>query len=121
MPDPAAVTLDFVRRINAHDLDGLCALMTENHVFTDYGGATRAGRATMRAGWAGYFKSWPDYRIRVDAVLTSGNSVALVGTVTGSHLGAQETGRAFAWSAEVRDGLVDSWRVYCAAPPGTDD
>jgi uncharacterized protein (TIGR02246 family) len=121
VPDPAAVALEFVRSINAHDLDGLCALMTEDHVFTDYGGATQGGRAAMRAGWEGYFRAWPNYRVRIEQVLASGNSVALVGTVSGSHLAARETGRTFAWTAEVRDGLVASWRVYSGPVPRTDD
>jgi ketosteroid isomerase-like protein len=36
--DPQEIAKVFVTRINKQDVDGLCALMTEDHLFIDSGG-----------------------------------------------------------------------------------
>ena len=38
----------FVDRINAHDVDGICELIDENHVFIDGLGRSVTGREAMR-------------------------------------------------------------------------
>ena len=53
--------LEFMERINRRDAEGLAALMTEDHVFTDSLGQTVRGREKMRAGWKGYFAFCPDF------------------------------------------------------------
>jgi len=41
---PAEIAHAFVDRINAHDVNGLCALMTEDHCFVDGGGDRNTGQ-----------------------------------------------------------------------------
>jgi len=110
---PVSVALAFVEKINAHDLDGLTKMLTEDHLFIDYRGNEERGRALIREGWAGYFTAYPDYRIHVDHVLTAGDAVALVGRTTGSHVDpAVEANELVVWTADIDHGKVAEWRIY---------
>jgi uncharacterized protein (TIGR02246 family) len=110
---PAAVALAFIDRINARDLDGLTELLTEDHLFIDYRGNEERGRDLIREGWAGYFNAYPDYRIHVDEVLTSGDGVAIRGRTTGSHVPADvEADEVVVWTADIDHGKVAEWRIY---------
>ena len=107
------VTLDFVERINAHDLEGICALMTDDFTFTDYEGKIEKGKEVMRKGWDGYLSSFPKYKIVVQNVLIGAGGVAIIGKTTGSHIPPEmEEKETVLWTAEVRDGLVAEWRIY---------
>ncbi len=46
---PLELVRAFVGRINAHDVDGLAALMTEDHRFIDSLGQVVRGREAVRA------------------------------------------------------------------------
>ena len=60
---PVDTVLAFLEQINARNVDGLCALMTDDHVFLDGLGNRMQGRESMRKGWAEYFRMFPDYRV----------------------------------------------------------
>jgi ketosteroid isomerase-like protein len=115
---PAEVAAAFVARINAHDLQGLSELMTDDHAFIDALDNRAAGRAAMRAGWQQYFAAVPDYWIRVEAVFEDGGSVALFGRAGGTYAPGGPKGEAGAWEvpaawwAQVRGDHVAVWRVY---------
>jgi len=73
------------------------------------------GRYTLnREAWAAYFADFPDYRIRVERVISDGPTVAVFGVASGSYRG--RTGAAWhfpaAWYATVRAGKLVEWRVY---------
>ena len=107
------VVLEFVERINAHDLEGICALMTEDFTFTDYEGKIERGKELMRTGWEGYLSSFPKYKIIVQHVLIGGGGVAIIGKTTGSHLPPEvEEKETVLWTAEIRNGRVAEWRIY---------
>ena len=57
--------LAFIDRINAHDVEGLAELMSDDHTFIDAHGNQVSGREKMIAGWRGYFEWFPNYRIEV--------------------------------------------------------
>ena len=113
------VAMAFVTKINEHDVDGLVALMTPDHVFVDALGNTFRGAEQMRQGWKGYFAMFPDYAIEVRDELNRGNLVAMFGTARGTFAVSGKLVREnfweipAAWKAVVRDGLVAEWRVYC--------
>jgi len=69
----ADVAMAFVTKINEHDVDGLVALMTSDHVFVDALNATFRGADQMRQGWKSYFAMFPDYAIEVIDELDRGN------------------------------------------------
>lgn len=112
---PLHVVRSFVDRINAHDVEGLTALMTDDHVFIDALGARTVGRDAMRLGWKSYLDAFPDYEVTVDEWVERDDVVGLFGTARGTYAGDPAGGWATpaAWKARVRDGLVAEWRAFC--------
>ncbi|MCI0651648.1 MAG: nuclear transport factor 2 family protein [Planctomycetes bacterium] len=121
--DSEAVVRRFVDAINAHDPNGLAALMTEDHGFVDARDKLVRGREAMREGWAAYFSWFPDYRIEVDGLIARGNEAALFGHASGTFSGKPSGGAprswraSAAWRALVRGAQVAEWRVYCDVEP----
>ncbi len=115
--------LRFASAINAHDVDAICALMTEDHHFIDSLGETVSGRETLRSAWKSYFGMVPDYAIRIESSLQDGESVVLLGEASGSFHpdgGSVSAGRwstPAAWRVRIRGGAVAEWRVYADNEP----
>jgi ketosteroid isomerase-like protein len=115
---PTEVAAAFIEKINAHTVDGLCELMTEDHTFVDGGGDVTRGRKAMREAWQGYFSMMPDYTIIAEYVLASENIVGIFGKARGTYTRDGRLKRAnqwqvpAAWLAIVRDGKVVHWQVY---------
>ena len=87
--------LAFIDRINAHDVEGLGELMSDNHRFIDALGNAVAGKETMITGWRGYFEWFPDYWIEVNEVFTGEASAveqtfAMFGFAGGSFKGSSD-------------------------------
>lgn len=120
---PVDIVLEFVASINHHDVGGLVALMSEDHCFTDGLGQVVRGRERMEKGWLGYFAWFPDYSIKVDAVLSKGNLVALFGTAEGTYsvngklLAENHWKIPAAWKAVLRAERVSEWAVYADNEP----
>jgi ketosteroid isomerase-like protein len=106
--------LAFVDRINAHDLEGLGALMSDDHTFIDAHGNQISGREQMIAGWQGYLEWFPDYSIEVTEVFEREDKLALFGFAGGSFKNKKgENWRLpAAWKALVKDGRVSLWQVF---------
>jgi ketosteroid isomerase-like protein len=103
----------FMDCINAHDIDGLSALMTDDHRFVDAHGNEITGKEKMTAGWAGYFEWFPDYHIEVTDVFENGNTFAMFGFAGGSFKGKESESWRLpaAWKAILTDGRVALWQV----------
>ena len=71
--DAKSTILAFVEKINAHDVEGLADLMSENHLFVDSLGSVQKGREKMREGWRGYFTLFPDYNIQNSSICWKGH------------------------------------------------
>ncbi len=121
--NPGDVAMAFVTKINEHDVEGLVALMTPDHVFVDALNTTFRGADQMRPGWKAYFAMFPDYAIEVRDELDRSNVVAMFGTARGTFVVDGKLSREnfweipAAWKAVVKDGLVAEWRVYCDNDP----
>lgn len=117
------VALAFVAKINAHDVDGIVALMTPDQVFIDGLGNTFRGAEQMRAGWSAYLKWFPDYAIKVTEQFSHGDAVALFGKARGTFAVNGKLQREnfweipAAWRAVVNNGRVAEWQVYCDNDP----
>jgi len=113
----------FVERINAHDLDGLAALLTPDHRFIDSLGVESGGRQTLREGWHQYFRMVPDYRVEVVRAFVDEPEVILVGAARGTYTTDGQLDPSNAWStpgvwrARIRDELVAEWQVYADNEP----
>ena len=123
MTTPLEVARAFVDRINAHDVDGLCALMTEDHLLMDGSGASVSGRASVARAWLGYFRMIPDYFIHLEHVMSAGRVVALLGRAGGTLSvgdGLDPADRCeipAAWQAVIEGDRVAHWRVYADNDP----
>jgi ketosteroid isomerase-like protein len=106
----------FIARINDHNVDGLSAILSEDHRFIDSLGSVFIGRETLRTGWADYFRLVSEYRITVHEFAEGGSSLLLVGSVAGRSGGVDWNVPA-AWRAVVRDGLIAEWQVYVDNEP----
>jgi ketosteroid isomerase-like protein len=109
MRDPKSVVLAFNEFINKRDIDGLSAMMTEDHTFIDSSDEVHSGKEMMVAGWKDFFSSYPDYRNHFEIVESRGNLVLVIGHSTCSD--DPLDGPAL-WTAKVEDDLVQEWRVY---------
>lgn len=121
--EPTEVVLAFMERINAADVEGLCSLMTDDHLFVDALGTRVQGRESMRQAWKLYFGWIPDYKVSHEEILPKGNLVAVFGTARGTYATdgkLREENKweiPAAWLAVVRDELVAQWRVYADNQP----
>ena len=115
----ADVVAAFIAAINRHDVAALADLMTEDHTFIDSQGGRVSGRKEMLAGSKAYFAMFPDYEILVDATLYQNGTVAVFGSVSGTYNGKRglvqknRIAMPAAWKANVADGKVKLWQVYC--------
>lgn len=120
---PTEVVRAFAERISADDVDGLCDLMSEDHIFIDAMDTTVQGREAMRQGWRGYFAMVPDYYIKIDQIYCEGDTVAVFGRAGGTYTsdGTLKPENRWevpaAWLAEVRNDKVALWRVYADNEP----
>jgi ketosteroid isomerase-like protein len=106
--------LVFIERINDHDVEGLGALMSDDHTFIDAHGNQISGREQMLTGWRGYFEWFPDYYIKITDVFQEGEAFALFGFAGGSFKGKQSESWRLpaAWKASVKDSRVALWQVF---------
>lgn len=115
---PVNTMLAFLEQINARNVDGLCASMTDEHVFLNGLGNRMQGGESMRKGWAGNFRLFPDYRVSHKDVFSQGDVVAAFGSAEGTLAVKGELPKenhwsaSAAWRAVVRDGLIAEWQVY---------
>jgi limonene-1,2-epoxide hydrolase len=125
MPSQIEVVEAFVAAINRRSPGDISDLMTEDHTFVDSAGRVDSGRENMRAGWAEYFRMFPDYRIVVESILADGPLVAAFGSAIGTYCGRRGPAPGnriempAAWRAVVRDGKVKFWQVYADWMEGT--
>ncbi len=116
--EPIAVVLAFLDAINSRNVDRLCALMSEDHVFLDALGNKVQGRESMRKAWTGYFQWFPDYRVSHEEIFSDGKLVAAFGSAEGTYapkgnlVKENHWNAPAAWKAVVEGGLVKEWRVY---------
>ena len=109
MADPTEVVGAFNDAINRCDLDGLAALMTDDHRFTDAAGGHVDGKPACVDAWRGFFASFPDYRNVFTDVGHDGDGVV---TVRGhSTCSVPELDGPACWRAVVVDDRVQSWHV----------
>ena len=106
--DATAVVAAFNERINARDLDGLTALMTDDHTFVDDAGAAINGRQACADAWAEFFAAFPDYRNVFETMTADGETVRVTGH---SVCATPELAGPAGWTATVRDGKVSRWQV----------
>ena len=115
---PMEVVVEFIKRINAGNVEALCELMTADHVFQDALGKRFVGRETLREGWKMYFQQIADYQVRGENFFQDKNVVAVFGTASGtSKRDGKFSAAGFwqipaAWKATIEGELIAEWCVY---------
>ncbi len=109
----------FIDRINAHDVEGLGEMMSDDHRFLDAHGNEVVGKQKMIAGWRGYFEWFPDYYLEVNEIFEgetseAGQAFALLGFAGGSFKGKPDRSWRLpaAWKALVKGDHVALWQVF---------
>ena len=108
----------FIAAINRRAPSEISGLMTEDHTFVDSGGRIQTGRENMTAGWEGYFRMFPDYKIRPERILGDETVVAIFGSASGTYNGKRglvpenRIEMPAAWKAMVENGRIKLWQVY---------
>jgi ketosteroid isomerase-like protein len=106
--DPKLTALMFNECINARDLEGLVALMSDDHTFVDRNDDRHAGKDRMRRGWKDFFDEFPDYRNTFDRIQSRGDLVVVLGYAEWVAGGERDH---VLWTARIQDDLVAEWRV----------
>jgi len=118
-----SVAHEFVKAINAQDLEALTELMPEGHRFIDSLGRTLEGRETVRAGWVSYFSMMADYSIELQETFSKGPVVVMLGVAEGSYAVDGQLTMEDRWStpavfrAYICCGKVKEWRVFADNEP----
>ncbi len=114
----AKIVYDFAKAINEHSVDNISSLMTDDHKFVDAHGNEVVGKDKMKAGWAGYFQLFPDYKIEITETFVNGDIIAAFGFASGTFSG-EKAGRSenhwrlpAAWKAIVDSNKIKLWQVY---------
>ena len=109
--------LNFIDRINAHDVEGIVALMSPDFHFINSSGDSYTGKF-MEQEWKKYFDAYPDFQIHVDRVIADDGGVAVFGWSEGTyatrnHLDEENHWSVpAAWLGTARDGKVTHWQVF---------
>lgn len=111
------IVLAFVNAINDHDVDKICELMTDDHIFIDGSGGQHTGKTGMKEGWQNYYQLFPDYNIQITDVIEDNSIIGLFGYASGSYKNINiETNfwkTPAAWKAIVKNKKIMHWQVYC--------
>ncbi len=124
--DVKAVALQFVDRINHHDIGGIVDMMTENHMLIISGEIDTEGKGKMQKAWKYYFDMFPDYTIKPSHVVVNGGLVVIVGrsdgtitelgrkrlTINGELPPYEEYQGPGIWAAGVKEEKIAVWAVY---------
>lgn len=120
--EAVSLVLNFEKRINDHDVNGVVASFASDGHFVDSLGNV-IGMDKMNAAWTGYFRMVPDYRISHQEILSNGDIVALFGKAEGTYTADGKLNKEDFWSApaswlaRVESGKIREWRVYCDNEP----
>jgi ketosteroid isomerase-like protein len=76
---------------NNHDIDAFAAVLADDVVFAAPGGLQGTGKGACADFYRGWFETFPDAHVAVDAVHLSGDVIVEEGTFTGTHDGILRT------------------------------
>ena len=121
--NPVKIIQQYVERINAHDVDGMVKMVSDDSVFIDSMGINTTGRDNMRKAWDVLLTFFPDYHVNIKSIITKNGMVALFGTASGTLatdgkiLSENQFEIPASWTAEVKEGKITKWRVYADNEP----
>jgi len=119
MKSNKAIVIRFVKAINAHDVNEIDNLMSEDYIFIDGQNHKSVGKKGMKEGWKGYYELFPDYKIEISDITENESVVGLFGFVNGTYknltnkLNSNFWRTTASWKATVENNKIKLWQVYC--------
>lgn len=110
--------LKFIERINAHDVNGIVALMAEDYRFVNSSGDSFHGLEFMREEWTKHFDRYPDFHIHVNAIIAGEEGVGVFGEAEGTYTSDDPVEEDDHWRIPAAfygiasDGKMAHWQVY---------
>jgi hypothetical protein len=104
------MAISFVDCINHGDVERQATFMHQAFELRIFGEPPSTGTE----GWRGYANAYSSYLIHPHRMAVVGETAAIVGHTTGSHLelpDEEEAKLTLIWLSEVRDGKVLSWTL----------
>jgi ketosteroid isomerase-like protein len=120
---PESAARAFAEAIGRHDPDALLALVSPSHCMIDALGSRLEGLENLRSAWMGYFRMVPDYEATVEETFSCGPAVVLLGMARGTYTRDGQLRPENRWQtplavrAQVKDGLLEEWRIYADNEP----
>jgi len=108
--DPKLTTLLFNECINNRDIEGLVALMTDDHSLVCNGHINTKDKNSSRDAWSSFFSMFPDYLNHFSRIESRDDFVVIIGKSTCSNEAKLNT-KAI-WSARIQNDKVSEWQVY---------
>ena len=112
------VVFDFADAISHADVDKICSLMTDDHLFVDSQDNKIEGKENMRQAWTGYFAMFPDYKIEIEEIFKKDSSICILGHASGTYKNLHNKNDSnhwripAAWKAIIIQNQVKLWQVY---------
>lgn len=108
---PESIALHFNNCITHADIEGLAALMTEDHMFVDMANnRIKEKENNIAQAWQPFFRLYPGYRNIFEKVIVRGSTVIMQGySVCSAEILNQV--RAI-WVAEIVNHKVSLWHIY---------
>ncbi len=112
------IVLDFIDAINSTNVDKICSLMTDDHIFIDSQDNRTTGIKNMKQAWIGYFELFPDYKIEIKEIFEKVSLFCLTGYASGTYKNLKNENNSnywripAAWSAIIKNNKVKQWQVY---------
>lgn len=106
--DPKIVALLYNEQINARNLEGVIALMADNHRFIDSKNRVE-NKEQMKKSCKEFFTEYSDYKNIFHTVISRNNLVILLGH---SECSEPVLDGAAIWTAKIENDQVAEWRIY---------
>lgn len=104
----------FIAAVNAHDVDRLEPLLTEDFTYIDSWREGVRGRDKVMAAFRSLMAIDPEFGIEVDKMDWREPHVLMSGRVNSRHFGS---GRRAVWQVLVRDGRVAEYQAWAEGGP----
>ncbi len=109
-----ACTLRFVEALNAHDLGGLAALMTEDFSYIDSWREGVEGREKVLVGLERLFGSDPEFGVTVEQITYRAPNVLMAGRITSAQFGDK---RRAVWRISCDGERLSQWQSWADGGP----
>lgn len=113
-----SVVKDFINAINDANIEKICSLMTDDHIFIDSQGNKCIGKDKMKQAWIGYFELFPDYKIEINETFEKDSLICMLGYASATYKNLKSGNNSnhwiipASWKAIIKDNKINHWQVF---------